>query len=329
MFCGMRHLVLIPILLVSISVSACGPGARTGDRPRAIEHYIEGAEAYRAGDAPAARDHLSTAVQQNPDLIMARMLLGDLFYQAGDHETAVEHYELAARRDPYWFPAHYRLGRGYQLLNRFQQAAATYLHALSLRPEDAAANMNLGLVFLSLNEPGEALEHIERAAELNPNSAAAFANLGVALDSVGEHSRAEAAYLRALELDPQMDATLLNLGINLQLQGRASDSIRTLEQYLERGESAVGRKRYGDALSMANRRDEAAQQYRRALELNPRYVAALNALAEVLIAQYRASLELDDEKRQEAVLVLERSLELNAEQPRVRALREEFDRPAF
>ena len=58
-------------------------------------------------------------------------------------------------------------------------------------------------------------------------------------------------------------------------QGRANEAVSVMEQALRNDDSPPVRKRYGDALLMAKRYDDAIEQYDAALRQNPRYLAAL------------------------------------------------------
>jgi tetratricopeptide (TPR) repeat protein len=274
-------------------------------------------QAHNRGDDVRAIELLEAALRENPNLTMASAMLGDLYRANSDYRAAVEHYEAAARLDPYSPNAHYKVGLMYQLLDRLQEAAAAYLRALKLNPRDVSANMNLGLVYLALDQPDDAVYYTERATQFDPRSAAAWANFGVALDAAGEHARAEAAYRQSLDLDASQTATKLNLGTNLIAQKKADQAISVLQEVVRQDETALSRRRLGDALAMARQYDEAYREYRAALTINPQYYPALNELARVRIQQYRDGFELDDALRLSATEAWRQSLKINPRQRRI------------
>ena len=130
--------------------------------------------------------------------------------------------------------------------------------------------MNLGLCYLALNQRDDAVKYLREATELSPDWADAWTNLGVAFDSQGDASDAEAAYKRALELNRNQNVALLNLGANLIRQGRGADAVSVMEEAIKRSDNAPTRTRYGHALTLVRRFDDALAQFTLALRSDPR-----------------------------------------------------------
>ena len=299
-----------------LGCSADGPGIGTS-QPRAVKSYVQAVEAKNRGDTAGAIEALEGATAANPDLTMAREMLGDLYRAEGQYEKAVPQYEAMVRLDPYTALNHYKLGVSYHFLRRLQDAAAAYLRALKLDPKDANSSMNLGLVYLAMGQLDEAARYSEKATLIAPGSAVAYSNLGVVMEAKGDFARAESAYRRSLDLDSTQTETLLNLASNLVRQGKTADAVSIMERVLERTDTPPIRKRYGDALTKAGKYDEAVKQYEAALAKDPRYYPAMNEIGWVRIAEYRKGLELEDAKRITALEMWRRSLEANPNQPRI------------
>ncbi|MGA3067988.1 MAG: tetratricopeptide repeat protein [Tepidisphaeraceae bacterium] len=284
------------------------------------EEYIRGATAYQNGDTDTAITELNQAVEENPDLTMAHVILGNIYRSRADYNQATIHYEIAVKLDPYDYENHYNLGITYQFLNRLQEAAGCYLRALQLKPTDLNSNMNLGLVYLALNQPDDALNCMRQAVQIDPNSAAAHINLGVVLDNKGDLPAAELEYRRAIELDPASTVTMMNLAGNLIRQGRGKDAVGVMRDEIKISDTTFARKRYGDALVLSGQDDDAYRQYAEALRRNPDYWQALNQTGLILIRRYVAGAELDEDSRKQALLTWKRSLDLNPNQPQLQAL---------
>jgi tetratricopeptide (TPR) repeat protein len=283
-----------------------------------VDLYVRGEQAYRKGDKDQAlRDYLA-AVEKNPNLRIAQARVAEIYRQRGQYEKALPHDQAVSRLDPYSFLSHYNLGLTYHLLNRLQEAAASYLQALDLKPSDMKSNMNLGLVYLALGKSDDSVKYLQRATELDPNSAVAWSNLGVALDARGDSARAESIYRKSLELDSASATALQNLAANLLAQGKAKEAIAVMEQVMPRVDTAGTHKRYGDALAMDARYDDAIREYDAAIKRDPRFYPAINEKAFTLMRQYRDSLELDDGKRRTAIDLWRQSLKVNPNQPAVR-----------
>ncbi len=284
------------------------------------EEYIRGATAYQAGDTDTAVTELTQAVQENPDLTMAHVILGNIYRSRADYNSAQVHYEIAVKLDPYDYENHYNLGITYQFLDRLQEAAGCYLKALQLKPTDLNSTMNLGLVYLALGQPADALTTMKQAVQIDPHSAAAHLNLGVCLDSTGDLAAAELEYRSAVELDPKSSIAMMNLAGNLIRQGRGRDAVGVMRDEIKLSDTTLARKRYGDALVLDGEDDDAYRQYAEALRRNPDYWQALNQTGLILIRRYVAGAELDEDVRKQALLTWHRSLDLNPNQPQLQAL---------
>ena len=322
-----NFLISVTVALAAVGivgVVGCSSRSSTGRPPKGVSAYVKAVQAYNSGDRDRAIASALAATRANPDLIMARAMLGDLYRESGDYTNAVTHYEKLAKLDPYTWSNFYKLGVSYQFLERLKDAMDSYDKALKLNPDDPNSNMNLGLVHLYMGHADDAVKFCERATLLDPKSASAYSNLGVALDSRGEFARAEAAYRHSLDLDPENITTQLNLGTNLVQQNKGAEAVEILEHVIVRQDTPSTRKRYGDALARANRFDDAVAQYRQAIQLDPKYYPAMNEIGWSRITEYKANLELDDTKRDEALAMWGQSLSINPDQPKIAAAKQEW-----
>jgi len=329
----MRQIVLPALIVVVIALSAgtgCAPKTPEAEqRPLGVDYYVRGSQFYRAGQRDEAIKLLEQAVAANPDLRMAQSMLGDAYRGKGDYEKAAIHYDAASRLDRYNANNQYNLGVAYQFLNRLKDAAAAYIRALQLNPKDVKSNMNLGLVYLALGQTDDAVTFLERATRLDPKNAAAWSNLGVAMDARGSAVLAESTYRKALELASDNTVTLQNLAQNLIGQGKSSEAISIMEQVLTRIDTPSAHKRYGDALADAKRYDDAMKQYDIALQLDSRFLPALNEKGFLLIKRYVDGLDLDDSLRVNALQIWQSSLKLNPNQPRIVDAIKKWEKPGL
>jgi tetratricopeptide (TPR) repeat protein len=318
--------IALAALLVLVAIPGCVHQPALQEPVAGTTGYVSGALAYQEGQRERAIDALQNALRDNPNLIMARFLLGNIYKDQGDYRSAAGEYEKVVELDPYVFSNHYNLGLMYHLLNELQKAAVSYLNALKLNSQDPRSNMNLGMVYTALGNPELGLPYVRRAVEIDPDSAEAAANLGVVLDTLQNYKEAEMAYRRALELDRNRIETAANLAGCLVAQKRFPEAIRVFDEIFRETDSSLLRQRYGYALSQAGRFDDSVKQYERALSLNANNFHAMNGLGDALIGQYRQSAMLDEGKRVQAVAYWKKSLELNPNQPRLTALITEYSR---
>lgn len=323
------------ILVASLgfAVFAMTPGCASqgvgGGKPHAVETYVKGVYAYQDGKKDEAVATLKQAIEANPELIMPRVLLGRIYKLQGDYKASAEQYEVLTRVDPYNIENHYQLGVDYQLIQRLRDAAASYRNAMKLDPNDFGSNMNLGLVYLAMGDVDNAVRYTDKAAQLRPGSAEAQANLAVALDSRGDYALAEKAYRKSLELAPLQAGTLTNYGNNLIAQQKWTDAVQVFGEVLKKQDTPYLHKRMGDAYAIGGRYDQALAEYQRAIKANPKYVAAMNEQARVMILQYQQGMELNDRLRDDALGIWRQSLALSPEQPKVKASLEDWEKRMF
>jgi tetratricopeptide (TPR) repeat protein len=91
-----------------------------------------------------------------------------------------------------------------------------------------------------------------------------------------------------------------------------------MEEAVKRSDNAPTRTRFGHALTLAKRPEDALPQYEFALKSDPRYYPALNERGFTLIALYEKGLELDDKIRQQAIESWQESLKIYSNQPPIR-----------
>ena len=142
-------------------------------------------------------------------------------------------------------------------------------------------------------------------------------NLAAIYSAMGDDDGAVVEYQQAAELMELTPELLLNLANSLGKTGRFAEMQATLEQLLRMKPSAIAHERLGSALFRTGRFADALDQFRKALELDPRHYPALNGVAVCRLNDYLSSSKRDDAARQEAVAALRRSLGLERDQPRV------------
>ncbi len=321
-------------MLGSLPVIAIAAGCATKPttdygKPAGAEHYVKAMNELNDGRNDAAIADLNAAIAENPSLRMARMKLGELYLTKKDFKAALPHLQAASDLDPYTAQNHYNLGLALQVLNRLQEAALAYIRALRIEPEDFATNMNLGLVYFGLGQLDPAIFFVEKSTRIQPDSARAWSNLGVVYDAAGNAVLAEASYRKALELDPASESTLVNLTSNLIAQRKSTDAIAIANQLLSMQDAPISLKRLGDAYAVGGNWAEAAAAYDSAIARDGKFLPAINAKAEMLIARYDADLRIDDELRKEAMALWTQSLNIRPEQPAVKSNVAKWSDPKF
>ena len=293
--------------------------------PPGAQLYVDALSHREQGNEARAIEELERALQENPNLRMARSTLGEIYMERKAYDQAIPHLQSASDLDPYTLENHYNLGLSFQLLNRLQDAAMAYLRGLKISPEDFKTNMNLGLVYFALGQLDPSIYYLEKASRIEPGNVRAWSNIGVVYDARGNLVLAEASYRKALELDPVNESTLINLSANLTQQKRGTEAVAVARHLVAQHPGRANLRRLGDAQTIAEQWADAEQTYRSAIrtpaadgKTETVYLPALNALAEMYAAHYEADLRMDDSLRQQAIATWEESLKLEPNQPAAR-----------
>ena len=155
--------------------------------------------------------------------------------------------------------------------------------------------------------------------EQNPASAFHASYYALALDQAGRPKEAEKAYRRALEKDPAHVGSLVNLGNLLARTRRFEEAIPLFRKAIDEDpRSTEARVGLGAALSLAGKNDESVAVLEEGEKLGLSSPALYNALAMAYYQQRR---------KQEAIVSLKRSLQLDPAQSSARSLLDEWQRP--
>lgn len=109
---------------------------------------------------------LEAAVTSNPDVIVARDMLGVAMMMDGDMRNASQVFEELVRRDPNNPVFRVRLGHTYRDLKFDRPALASYLKARELAPNELAIRFVLSDFYVSRRQWKEALDELDQAAGL-------------------------------------------------------------------------------------------------------------------------------------------------------------------
>jgi Tfp pilus assembly protein PilF len=312
------------VVSLALAVSTVGctlPGrSSTAQADKPINRYVKGYQAYQRGDADVAKQELEAAVAANPDLRMARTLLGEIYRKQKDFDSAARQYEVLARSDPYTLDNHYYLGVSYQFLQRYRASATSYLRGLQLNPDDFKSNMAIGTVYLALGETAEAVNYLDKATQIDPSSGVAWSNLGVALDAKGSLVLAETAYRKAMEREPNSMTIVQNLANNLLAQRKTGEAIYFWQQLVKAAPTPFRRTKLAEAHVQAQEFAKADELIDGVLRDDANFVAALNVRGQSRVRQYELSGFSNDQHRLDAVAALQKSLALNGNQPKIQQM---------
>jgi putative PEP-CTERM system TPR-repeat lipoprotein len=232
-------------------------------------YYDDALNRYAKEDLSGAIVQLKNAIQEDPKMLAAHLLLGKALLRTGDikaAEGALEQAQaLGVARSEVVVP----LGQVYLILGENRKiidnlgteglsghtlaevltlrgsafamqgnralAAQSFEQARRAAPEAAAPLLAESRLKLRSGDIAAAKAGATRATELEPKSATAWNNLGAVLRAAGDAPGALAAFDRALALDKgHVDAIVSKAGL-LALTGRDAEAVKTLDILKEGG----------------------------------------------------------------------------------------------
>ncbi len=233
------------------------------------------------------------------------------FANEGQPRAAAQLLEEVLGNAPEVTSARLILGAQYEKLGQLDKAVEQYQKALADDPGNALAAFNLAKVCSRQGQVHEATSWYRFTLKVDPTFSLADTALGIIYRNQGLWSLAIEEFHKALAFGPNYTARY-NLAAIYMLNGQ-------LDQALEQAREAVklqpkhgeGYNILGSVYLMKNRMPEAEGSFRRVLELNPRSDTALTNLAEVFAKTGRVV---------EARESLQQALRINPKQEAARKL---------
>ncbi len=143
------------------------PGQRSSPPVKALEEYAFSVLASSAGDAEAAREHITLAIRFDPNSAYLHSALGWLELQQGDLDAAQEALARAVELNPTDAVARRRLATAFELEGE-PTLAVEQLEALLALTRDDRAFIELIQLHLILGDRAQAARELERWAQLPP-----------------------------------------------------------------------------------------------------------------------------------------------------------------
>lgn len=266
---------------------ACG---NCGDALLALERWEDAAEAFRQ------------ASEADPEAPRGWLGLGRALRAAGRPAEAVAAFDRAVALDPKDPVAHHARGRCLKALGRLEDAVSAYRRALALAPDYHEARHNLGVALKLSGRPAEAVACYREVLKSRPKRPGTQFNLGNALLDAGDVESAVEAYRAAIALRPDHLEAHRALNDLYWQQGRSDAYAGSYEDALRRAPRSVElRQQYARQLELVGDVERAERVLRDAVGALGEHPPFLHRLAVIAAqrgrpdeaaAQYRAAIEM-------------------------------------
>jgi eukaryotic-like serine/threonine-protein kinase len=255
----------------------------------ALRHYGRGAKAWERLDMNSAERELRSALEIDPNLALAHLMLGEVRVFQNQWDAAQSEI-LAARKQPgslteadqlrveaflarvfgkpfdervflqkliglqpYNREYLYELAESYFHTADVNEAISKYKEALSLDSTYALAYNHLAYCYSWAGEHAKALDACRQYLKLDP-SANAYDSLGDAYMQAGEYAKAGEMKTKAIQLDPLMYYASRNLAFIEMLRGRDKAAAEKLKSLFATTDDKVPRAQYYAALAFLHYR---------------------------------------------------------------------------
>lgn len=135
---------------------------------KALSFYYRGAILNRLGYYDAALGSLNAALEDRPDLIVAREEAGESLWQLGRREEAVEVWQRALDQNPQLILVRYQLAGALEQLGRGEESQEYLAGANQTTPKNAYYHWMVGLRLRNLKMNRLAETEFQRAIEIDP-----------------------------------------------------------------------------------------------------------------------------------------------------------------
>ena len=236
----------------------------------------------KAGDAAGAREAFERLMEVAPEDPLPHERLADLLAGAEDAAGALEHLRWLAEAAPQRDKPLRRLAGALRDLGDAAGEAEAWRRVLALLPGDAQAHERLATMLEAEGRAPEAAAHLRAAAEADPSKIKAWKRYARALEEIGQGPEAFKVWRRVLELDGADHHAHDRLAELLSEQGLKARALEHLRALAAPGGDRAAWRRLARALAELGQDGEAAEAWRRLLELAPADADAHAAMAGLL-----------------------------------------------
>jgi tetratricopeptide (TPR) repeat protein len=228
---------------------------------------------FKANQFAAAIQAFSAELQRQPPQSPAAqrltILLGMAHYGLGDYFVAIPYLQRAAAADPQSLPLRLTLAHSCLWSKQYDCVMATYKEILALNADSAEADMLAGEALDEKGDDAGAVEQFRQAAKADPRQPNVHFGLGYLLWKQKHFDEAAKEFQAELDNDPEDWQARSYLGDSLVEQNQYEQALPVLEKAAGSASMAMVERDLGVVYAEAGRKDEAARELLKAIELDP------------------------------------------------------------
>ncbi len=277
--------------------------ASTAAPRRTHSHVLAGVAALQHSSGGEAKLHFDRAISnrdRSPSAIIGMACALDMLGQAN---RARRYLKVAKNRFPKDAKLHYALGLLEERSGAPDRALTLYQHSLYFQPHQKSSRYRMMALSLAKADYTPALQQAEALATQHPLELPNWTRLGALHLLADDPTRAIKAFDEALKLLADNWQTREEKADEHEHKGNIDKAISHLERTIASGQNFADlHVRLGDLYMRQHRNDEALEEYRQALNVNPYYLEATTKIA---------ACHIQANDREEAGLWLGKAIEIN------------------
>lgn len=235
---------------------------------------------------PMAADNFRAAVHMKDIEPAPHLGLGQALCGLGLQEEGMQEFFEALQRKPDFAAARFALGTVLMKRDSWDEAAGQFIQVLKLKPNDLATRGNLGICYEEKGQMDAAIEQFKYIINVDPNNVDGHYNLACAYDIKKDWDSAASGYRKVLQLHPKHPFAYTGLA-NVLLNKRDAKSaialnLAAIKIYPDNHLAYIG---LGRAYECLGRERDAQEQYRKAIQINPKSLECQRLMANMMKTQ--------------------------------------------
>jgi arylsulfatase A-like enzyme/Tfp pilus assembly protein PilF len=176
---------------------------------------------------------IDKVLAEDPDILEAYYIRGNLHTKKKDLEKALAAYQEALARDPEYKSALFGLATTYHDMGRVEDAETGFKRIVELDPRDNRAYYMLAKIRVDRNDHQGALDLLKQAVDTGSERAPLHNLMAECYIGLKDLEEAKKEIARALEMNAELPTAHFNLALVHEEEGDAPAAIRAYEKELE------------------------------------------------------------------------------------------------
>lgn len=269
---------IFPIVVLACSDRDVGVSEQTSTRPAAFVQQPRSTPGLAVVDSPEPEPvETISFIPDNPSFED-----GEVAFSEQRFDDAFDIFSVWTEINDGTPWGHYMKGLSALKAHHYMEAEDGFGEALAVDPQHLKSLRNISRLYLATDRVEEAFQDIQFAIELDPQSGESYRLLALVEDRLGLTDDALGSYRRALELDPEDVWSMNNIGLIFIQREQFEQALPPLALATRlRQNVQVFYNNLGIALERTGYPGDAAESFRRAVELDPNHRRAEISLARI------------------------------------------------